>query len=187
MHVLRNTDRERFRLDFLVHGPEKYDFEDEAKGLGAGVIRCLYPRRPWTYARNFRRILIEHGPYDAVHCHAHTFSGLAVYLAARAGVPWQIVHTHCDTPDLDVEPGLLRCVYLAQMRAWIGKHTTHGLAVSRVAERSLFGSGRPVPGLANSGRRAGRGTRDASRPTRTMNSSSTSRLRSSGSSRRRGS
>src|SRR5271167_1457963 len=57
MHVLRHIDRQRFAMDFLVHteGPGAYDAE--ARALGASVLPCLRPARPWRYARAFRRIL----------------------------------------------------------------------------------------------------------------------------------
>ena len=140
MHVLRHIDRDQFHMDFLVHGPETYDFEEEATQLGAKIIRC----RPWHYVPKFQRILHEHGPYDAVHSHVHTFSGLPLLLAHRAGVPVRIVHSHCDVPSIDIKPGLPRRAYLHQMRKWIDAHSTQALAVSQVARQSLFPNGPSV-------------------------------------------
>ena len=83
MHVLRHIDRNRFRMDFLVHTVNPCAYDDEIHSLGSEIIPCLHPSRPWTYVRNFKRILREHGPYDVVHSHVHHFSGHILRLARR--------------------------------------------------------------------------------------------------------
>ncbi len=133
MHTLRGLDRERYRVDFLVHGAQPYHFEAEAVSLDAGVVRCLHPENPWKYARNLRRVFREHGPYDAVHCHVHYFSGIAVWLARLGGVPVRIVHSHLESP----EP---RRFYAVVARWLILRHSTLLLATSEPARRSLFGA-----------------------------------------------
>lgn len=145
MHVLRNIDRERFRMDFLVHGQEKYAYEDEAKQLGARVIRCLHPNRPWAYFRDLGRILQEYGPYDVVHGHLHHFSGIAMLLAHRAKVPVRIAHSHVDTRIVDANRVLLRGEYLGMMSWWIKRHATLGLCASDLARESLFPLGASFP------------------------------------------
>ncbi len=92
MHLLRNIDREHYRMDFLVHAAQPFEYAEEIEALGARVIPCLHPTKPWRYARNFMRILKELGPYEVVHSHVHHFTGLPLYLARRAGVPVRIAH-----------------------------------------------------------------------------------------------
>ena len=65
MHILRNTDREKFHMDFLVHTSERCDYDDEIRALGSKVIFCANPSRPLQYIRNLKRIKIY--PYDVVH------------------------------------------------------------------------------------------------------------------------
>ncbi len=139
LHVLRHMDRQAFHMDFLVHqaGPGAYD--DEVRTLGSRIYPCSQPHRPRQYARKFKAILREHGPFDIVHSHVHHYSGYVLRLAHEAGVPMQIAHSHNDTSPLDVEAGLLRRGYLALMRRWIRRYATHGLAASRKAAVSLFG------------------------------------------------
>ena len=139
LHVLRHMDRQAFHMDFLVHqaGPGAYD--DEVRRLGSRIYPCPQPHRPRQYARRFKAILREHGPFDIVHSHVHHYSGYVLRLAHEAGVPMQIAHSHNDTSPLDVEAGLLRRGYLALMRRWIHRYATHGLAASRKAAVSLFG------------------------------------------------
>jgi glycosyltransferase involved in cell wall biosynthesis len=142
MYVLRNIDRNRFRMDFLVHKSVPCDYDDEIRSLGSEVIPCLHPSRPWTYARNFKRILRELGPYDVVHSHVHHFSGLVLRVAEAAGVPIRIAHSHLDTTRLQAGAGSLRGAYLALMNRWIARYSTTRLAASCPAAETLFGTDR---------------------------------------------
>jgi glycosyltransferase involved in cell wall biosynthesis len=139
MHVLRNIDRERYRMDFLVHTDENCAYDEEIRALGAKIIPCLGTRRPWIYARNFRRVMSEFGPYDVVHSHVHYYSGFVLRLAHKVGVPVRIVHSHSDTSKVDREADVLRRGYLALMVRWMRRHATAGLAASGQAATALFG------------------------------------------------
>jgi len=141
MHVLRHIDRNRFQMDFLVHDPHRGDYEDEIVALGSRVLRCLQPRRPWTFAANFRRVLHEAGPYDVVHSHVHHFSGFVLRLARAGGVRARIAHSHSDTSSLDARGSLPRQAYLRICRHWIRRHATAKLACSQEAAGALFGRG----------------------------------------------
>ncbi|MBV8554523.1 MAG: glycosyltransferase, partial [Planctomycetaceae bacterium] len=94
------------------------------------------------YARNFRRILRELGPYDVVHSHVHHFSGLVLRMAGAAGVPIRIAHSHLDTTRLQAGAGSLRGAYLTLMSRWIARYSTTRLAASCLAAEALFGTGR---------------------------------------------
>ncbi|MEY3867408.1 MAG: hypothetical protein RLZZ338_1299 [Cyanobacteriota bacterium] len=139
MHVLRNIDRDRFQMDFLVHIDQPCPYDDEARSLGSEIIPCLSPSKPWLYARNFKRILREKRPYDIVHSHVHHFSGYVLWLAKLAGVPVRIAHSHLDTYGVDAHASFLRRLYTTLMKACIQGYATTGLAASRVAAAALFG------------------------------------------------
>ncbi len=83
MHMLRNIDRQRFRMDFLTHTEEHCAHDDEVRSLGSRIISCLHPRRPLQYARRFRRVLRQYGPYDVVHSHVHHYSGYVLRFVHR--------------------------------------------------------------------------------------------------------
>ena len=140
MHVLRNINRKRFRMDFLVHTSERCSYDDEISKLGSRIIPCLHPHRPWLFAKNFHRIMAEHGPFDVVHSHVHHFSGYVLRLAHRAHVPVLIAHSHSDTLHKEAKAGFLRRMYLTLMRRWTWRYATMGLAASRKAGVALFGS-----------------------------------------------
>jgi glycosyltransferase involved in cell wall biosynthesis len=140
MHVLRNIDRERFRMDFLVHTDRRCAFDDEIESLGSSLHFCPSPSHPLQYAKNVARILRERGPYDVVHSHIHHSSGLTLRLAKRAGVPIRIAHSHNDTSTVDAQSPLLRRFRLGIGRRWIQRCASLKIAASSLAAASLFGS-----------------------------------------------
>lgn len=137
MHVLRHCDRARLQQDFLVHTTQPCAYDDEIRSLGGKIIPCLHPRQPGLYARNFGRILREHGPYDVVHSHVYLFSGYVMGLARWAGMPGRIAHTH--TAPIQARAGVARRAYRGAMRRLIARHATLGLADSRASAVDFFG------------------------------------------------
>jgi glycosyltransferase involved in cell wall biosynthesis len=139
MHILRMIDRDRYQMDFAVHVTEPQGYDDEVRALGSEIILCPYTRQPLRYAREFTRILKEHGPYDVVHSHVHQYSGLVLRLAKRAGVPVRIAHSHLDASEFEAQASPQRRAYLRLMRHWIHATATDGLAASSQAAADLFG------------------------------------------------
>jgi glycosyltransferase involved in cell wall biosynthesis len=139
MHVLRNIDRTRFQIDFLTHTDRPGFYDEEVRSLGGRIFYAGDPSRPWRYIPRLRSLLKEHGPYDAVHSHIHHFNGVVLKVAALAGVPMRISHSHLDTADVDAKAGLLRTAYLNLTRLWLSRHATLGLAASQDAAAALYG------------------------------------------------
>lgn len=140
MHALRNIDREQFQMDFLVHSEVAGDYDDEIRALGSRVIPCLSPSNPLLYARNFRRILQEYGPYDIVHSHVHYFSGYVLWLASRCGIATRLAHSHNDTLPAEIGAKAARRFYLNVTGKLIKTYATRGLAASEKAAVALYGS-----------------------------------------------
>jgi glycosyltransferase involved in cell wall biosynthesis len=140
LHVMRHIDRQAFQFDFVVHSAKPAAYDEEIRALGARIFPCLNPQRPWQYARQFKAILRQQGPFDVVHSHVHDFSGFVLRLARQARVPVRIAHSHNDTTEFEQQAGLLRRQYLSLMKTWIARHATVGLGCSRRAAASLFGA-----------------------------------------------
>lgn len=140
MNMLRTVDRHQVRMDFLVHTAQPAAYDDEIRSLGSSVLSCPFPSNWLSYARRLRRILVERGPFDVVHSHVHFFSGAVLRVAAAAGVPVRIAHSHSDTSRQDDHAGLRRRVYLRLTRALINRYATHQVACSRPAAHALFGA-----------------------------------------------
>lgn len=138
MHLLRNIDRRHFRMDFLVHTDQPCAYDEEIHRLGSKIIPCMHPSFPWSYARNFKNVVREFGPYHVLHSHVHHYSGYVLRLAHRAGVPVRIAHSHNDTAILRVGTGLMRYLYLLLMEWSIRHYGTIGLACSNRAGTALF-------------------------------------------------
>jgi len=139
MHVLRNINREKYQLDFVVHTNETGDYDEEIIHLGSKIIPCLSPVQPWKYYKNMKRIFDEHGPYDVVHSHVHYFSGLILKIATSAAIPIRISHSHNDTSSLEEGISVKRRLYTILMKRWIDKYSSIGLAASGNAANALFG------------------------------------------------
>ena len=139
VHVLRRIDRRRFAMDFFVHDDQKGAYDHEIEALGSRIIRCPYYRRPWKYARHFIACLKNHGPYDIVHTHGGYFSGLNMVLAALAGVPVRIVHSHNDLRWLRLREGTMRHAYYRIMSPLVLRWSSAGLAASRLAAEDYYG------------------------------------------------
>jgi glycosyltransferase involved in cell wall biosynthesis len=147
MHVLRNVDRDEYRMDVVVQTEAKGTFDDEIRALGSGLFKCLGARRPWVFAANFRAILAEHGPYDIVHSHIHDYSGFVLLLARCTGVRRLIAHSHIDWSPVRKEAKVPRKLYAAVTRWLIRRYATAGFGCSAPAAADLFG-----PGWAHDGR-----------------------------------
>jgi glycosyltransferase involved in cell wall biosynthesis len=141
LQVLSHIDRQKYQMDFLVHTTDPGAYDQEVRALGAQIIPCLCPSSPLRYALNFQRILRHHGPYDVVHSHVHHYSGYVLMLAAMAGVPVRIAHSHNDTTNIDLRGSVARSAYLKITKTLVNKSSTLGIAASKMAGDSLFPSG----------------------------------------------
>ena len=140
MHILRNIDRTKFKIDFLVSTTEPCAYDDEIRSLGSRIISCPGTSNPLKYSRKFKQILREYGSYDVVHSHIHHYNGAILRWAQQAGVPIRVCHSHIDSSALEAKAGWLRRAYLHLMKNWIERHATIGLGCSEVASADLFGS-----------------------------------------------
>ena len=103
MHVLRNIDRTRFQIDFLVHISEEGHYNEEIRTLGSQIFACPHTSNPVRYAPCLLHTLRKQGPYDIVHSHVNYFNGAVLRLARLAGVPVRIAHSHTDSATTGLE------------------------------------------------------------------------------------
>ena len=139
MHVLRSIDRTRFQMDFAVNTTKPGAYDEEIRRLGSNIYPCLHHKTPFLYAKNLKKIVDEHGPYDIIHSHVHFYSGWVLFVAAQLGIPVRIAHSHTNTRKLQKSAGYLRKMYLTGMRFLIKRYATTGIAISNYAAQSLFG------------------------------------------------
>ncbi len=143
MQVVRRSEGQPVRHDFLVHAPGESAYDSELTARGCRIYRVDGPRRSFRYPAlldaAFRRILAD-GPVHAVHAHEQLWCGLILEAARRAAIPIRIAHSHNDTLRLERFPNIPRAAFGTWMRLLISRAMTHGLSCSALAAPSLFGA-----------------------------------------------
>jgi glycosyltransferase involved in cell wall biosynthesis len=141
MHLLRAIDRQHYQMDFLVESNEESAYDQEIVQLGSRLLHCPATSNPWKYANGFARVLRTQEPYDVVHSHVYSFTGLILRLAKRQGIPLRIAHAHADRRGIEVGRGLVRHCQLRLMKSWIQGYAVVRIAASEDAATDLFGRG----------------------------------------------
>jgi glycosyltransferase involved in cell wall biosynthesis len=138
MSVLRNIDRDRYQLDFLVQTADRAMFDDEIAALGSKVIRCARGANIFTFSAAFLGALRREGPYDIVHTHVHHFSGIVALLCRIGGIRSVIAHSHSVAYANRQELSLPRRAYLRLTELMIRWFSDVGLGCSAPAYGDLF-------------------------------------------------
>lgn len=143
MHLLRNTDKERFQIDFTTDMDNPF-YKAEIEQLGAVLYRIPKMRisNPFPYCKALFSIM-KQGNYDIVHSHELFHSGIVLALAYLAGVKCRIAHAHNweDRDDPSIPRGGIRTTYNTVMRCAINIFSTSKIACSTWAAKFLYGSG----------------------------------------------
>lgn len=139
MNYFRHIDREKVRIDFLVHGYEKgvYDAEIEASGCKIYHVPTK-SKHPIKYVRELRA-LFKQEKFDIVHSHLDAMSGWILKIAKECDVPVRIAHSH-NTDHLTTNR-IKRIVNNYAMKQ-IPCYATDLFACSSDAGRWLFGNQR---------------------------------------------
>lgn len=135
LDLMRNLDRERYRLHFCTLSGLPGELDEEARSLGGEIHPCPLGI---SFPRRIRR-LIKEGRFDAVHSHVHYFSGVLLRAAAREAVPVRIAHfrsTHDSHAD-----SLRRRLQRRVTCRMIDMYATHVLAVSEGVMDACWGVG----------------------------------------------
>lgn len=102
MNLYRSIDRSKVQFDFLVHSPEKGDYDDEIENLG-GVVHHLVPFTASNlprYRSACRSFFREHqGQYPIVHGHIGSCAAIYLSEAKRFGSIC-IAHSHAQKNPL---------------------------------------------------------------------------------------
>ncbi len=137
MNYLRNIDRTRFQLDFLINRQEKADYEDEIEQLGSHIYRMspIFPGKFRKYQKEFELFLKEHSQYQIIYSHLEERSFLAMRVAKKMGIPMRIVHAHSVPKHWN-----LKYPVRLYFRKKLSGLYTHKAACGTAPARWLFGS-----------------------------------------------
>ena len=146
MNCLRNIDRDRFQLDFLINRPEKADYEKEIESLGSHIYHMgpIYPGKIRKYKKEIRQFLLEHQKYQILYSHLEERSCLAMTVAKKLGIPVRIVHAHSVPNHLNLKYPV-RLYFRKRLKGTY----THKVACSSASARWLFGTEEGVQILKN--------------------------------------
>ncbi len=141
LNLYRNIDKSKIQFDFCVPRTERGPFDDEIEALGGRIFSV--PRMQKTgilsYIKNVRDIIINNGPFYAVHIHSVHMGAITLAAAKKAGVERRIYHSH-STRDavLDKLPfaGLIETLLKIEIR----KCATDYLACGRDAGKYIYGN-----------------------------------------------
>ena len=140
VNVLKNIDRNKFKIDFLVVANKKYFYTDEVLKLGSKIY--AYPFKkvykiliPFFFLKEI--FVILKNKYDAVHCHFYFSSGIILFLAWLCGVKTRIVHSHNAREMIAPKP--LKKIFTKIMQKIINIFATNKIACSKEAGIALYG------------------------------------------------
>ncbi len=140
LNVARHASSVRMALSVATTRPGAGALDGRFAALGVETLRCAGHHGVLGFASAFLAQVRRHGPYDVVHSHVNDFSGIVLWLAARAGVPVRLAHSHSDRCMIYEASPPTRRLYFRLMRAMVRRYATGGLAASSEAASSLYGS-----------------------------------------------
>ena len=137
MNYLRNINREKIHMDFLINREQKADYEDEIEKLGGRIYHMcpLYPGKFHRYKKEFRNFLEEHPGYDVIHSNLEERSYFAFKIAKKMGIPVRVAHAHSAPCGRN-----MKMIMRRYFRRKLQKYCTHKVACGEKAAKWLFGS-----------------------------------------------
>ena len=143
INIVKNIDRDRFHIDFLIFDktPDQSDDKKYLESLGCrfyqitarGVDRNLHNRELDEFFRDHE--------YDIVHTHMDAIGEEALKAAKKHGIKALIAHSH-NTDQLDNPKGLkdhLHKCYLIYEKHLLRRYAEYFVACSPEAGKWLFG------------------------------------------------
>lgn len=134
MNLLRNIDKDKFQLDFLLN--EEGVFDDEIRKLGGKIYYMPYLTQvgQLKYKKNLIKFFNEHREYQIVHSHMNQVSGIILEAAKIAHVPIRIAHSHTTGN----KNNLIVKIYKKYLQKKINKNATHLIACSKETANWLY-------------------------------------------------
>ena len=140
VNVLKNIDKDKFKVDFLVVANKKYFYTDEVLKYGSKIY--TYPFKkvykilvPFFFLKEI--FVLLKNKYDVVHCHFYFSSGIILFLAWLCGVKTRIVHSHNEREMFAPKP--LKKIFTKIMQKIIDVFATEKIACSQKAGIALYG------------------------------------------------
>lgn len=138
--TLTRQPKSIFEHHVLVRTIDEEAFSDSFRQAGISVLPCPNYHNPLRYAHDLKNLIKEHGPYDILHVHGSSFSGLLTLCFGKAfGIRKTIVHSHNDVRPLLQNSGFFYTCYARAVTTAYCLLGDRGLAASILAAESMFG------------------------------------------------
>lgn len=148
MSIYREIDLEKYQFDFAVQTDKFAYFDQEILDLGGRIFSQPSPSifGILKYVNSLINIIKKHGPYDCIHSHVFSFSGLVLFVGKIMKVPVRIAHSHTTNDNKGFS--IYRTFYKRIMRKLILNSATNLVGCSKEACISLFGENAFKKGMA---------------------------------------
>ena len=95
MNIYRNIDRSKIQFDFIVHGDEIGDYEEEILKMGGKIYRVPKYKgyNHFEYKKSWNIFFKEHPEYKIIHCHIRSTASIILKIAKKYGLK-TISHSH---------------------------------------------------------------------------------------------
>lgn len=140
LNIFQHIDRSQIQFDFAVRVQNPDFYDEKVKELGGRLFRL-----PWqagnpfslkAYTSALEHVLLNEGPFVALHGHAGLYNGHVLPVGRQAGIPLRITHSHSAGQD---KTSVIRAIWAFLMRRRIWENASHLLACSQDAGRWLYG------------------------------------------------
>jgi glycosyltransferase involved in cell wall biosynthesis len=138
--MIQRLDPLHFTHHILVRTADEEPFTQSFRQAGVRVIPCLHFKNPLRFAWNFARLVRRNGPYEIVHVHGSSLSGLLCLLLSKPlGIKTVVVHSHNDINPLLQSSSPHYRLYCRMVGFFYRKLPHFGFACSQRAAVSMFG------------------------------------------------
>jgi glycosyltransferase involved in cell wall biosynthesis len=135
LNIYSNIDRNKLQFDFIVDHPDRMDYENDVKQLGARVY--IMPKFNGKNIREIKkawnRFFEDHPDYKVLHSHVRSYASIYLPIAKKHDVK-TIIHSHSTSNGF----GLLALVK-SILQYPVRYQADYFMACSREAGEWLFG------------------------------------------------
>lgn len=148
LNVVSHLDQKKYDITFILaldnNGKTHQFHEDKVLEQGIKIYRTcdLDGIKKWKlHYEKLKKLLIEKGPFDVIHCNMDLFNGINLMAAKKAGIPVRICHSHNSESQYSTSflKKIMSRTYRIFMRKMIYKYSTNMLGCSELANDYLYG------------------------------------------------
>lgn len=138
MNIYRNIDRKKIQFDFITHGRQAGDYDDEIKSLGGEIINIpsLGTAGPIGYLKRLVNVMSAND-YVAIHAHTDYQSGFPALAAKICKIDNRICHSHSN--NWLKHNGIKQLFMLKVLQMIISYSATKYCSCSEDAAKFIFG------------------------------------------------